>query len=52
MDEGVLEISGIVNPEALSRHRVVMVGVKLKTRPGSGRERNLVNCGASFPQAL
>ncbi len=30
-DEGVLEISGLVDPEALPRHRVVMVGVKLTT---------------------
>ena len=31
IDEGVLEITGLVNPEAIPRHRVVMVGVKLKT---------------------
>ena len=30
-DEGVLEISGLVDPEAVPRHRVVMVGVKLTT---------------------
>jgi Lrp/AsnC family transcriptional regulator for asnA, asnC and gidA len=30
-EEGVLEIAGLVNPEAIPRHRVVMVGVKLKT---------------------
>jgi Lrp/AsnC family transcriptional regulator for asnA, asnC and gidA len=29
--EGILEISGLVNPEAVPGHRVVMVGVKLKT---------------------
>ena len=30
-DEGVLEIVGLVNPETVPRHRVVMVGVKLTT---------------------
>lgn len=31
MDEGVLEITGLVNPENMPHHRIVMVGVKLKT---------------------
>jgi len=31
MREGVLEISGVVNPQAIDGHRVIMVGVKLKT---------------------
>ena len=31
MAEGVLEISGLVDPDVVSGHRVVMVGVKLKT---------------------
>ena len=31
MEEGVLEISGLVNPDSISGHRVVLVGVKLKT---------------------
>ncbi|HSO19640.1 MAG TPA: Lrp/AsnC family transcriptional regulator [Desulfosarcina sp.] len=30
-EEGVLEISGLVDPEAVPRLRVVMVGVKLST---------------------
>ncbi len=30
-DEGIFEISGLVDPGALPRHRLVMVGVKLKT---------------------
>ena len=30
-EEGVLEITGLVDPEALPGHRVVMVGVKLRT---------------------
>ena len=30
-DEGVLEIVGLVDPETVPRHRVVMVGVKLTT---------------------
>ncbi len=41
VDEGILEISGVVNPEAIPRHRVVMVGVKLKTM-------DLVNKGEEF----
>ena len=41
MDEGILEISGLVNPEAINGHRVVMVGVKLHTM-------DLVNKGAEF----
>lgn len=40
-DEGVLEITGLVNPEAVPRHRVVMVGVKLTTM-------DLVKKGAEF----
>ena len=31
MEEGVLEISGVINPEALPMHRTVIVGVKLAT---------------------
>lgn len=38
---GILEISGLVDPEAIEGHRVVMVGVKLKTM-------NLVKKGAEF----
>lgn len=30
-EEGVLDIVGLVDPEALPHHRVVMVGVKLST---------------------
>jgi Lrp/AsnC family transcriptional regulator for asnA, asnC and gidA len=31
MDEGALEISGLVDPDVISGHRIVMVGIKLKT---------------------
>ena len=31
VDNGILEITGLVDPEAISGHRIVMVGVKLKT---------------------
>ena len=41
IDEGVLEISGVVNPEIIDGHRVVMVGVKLKSM-------DLVNKGKDF----
>jgi Lrp/AsnC family transcriptional regulator for asnA, asnC and gidA len=41
VEEGVLDISGHVDPEALSGHRLVIVGVKLRTM-------NLVNKGEEF----
>jgi len=41
IEEGVLEISGLVDPEAVPGHRVVMVGVKLQTM-------NLVKKGEEF----
>ena len=41
MDEGVLKISGLVNPEIIDGHRVVMVGVKLQSM-------DLVNKGKEF----
>ena len=31
MREGILEISGMVDPQAINGHRVIMVGVKLQT---------------------
>ncbi len=31
IEEGVLDISGLVNPELLPGHRLAMVGIKLKT---------------------
>ncbi len=31
LNSGILEITGLVDPEAISGHRIVMVGVKLKT---------------------
>ncbi|MBW2335841.1 MAG: Lrp/AsnC family transcriptional regulator [Deltaproteobacteria bacterium] len=31
IDNGILEITGLVDPEAVSGHRIVIVGVKLKT---------------------
>ncbi len=40
-DEGVLDIAGLVDAEALPGHRVVMVGVKL-------RSMNLVKKGEEF----
>ena len=39
--EGILEISGLVDPEAISGHRVVFVGVKLSTL-------NLIDKGKEF----
>lgn len=41
LTEGVLEITGLVDPEAISGHRVVFVGVKLATL-------NLVEKGKEF----
>ena len=43
MEEGVLEISGLVDPDSISGHRVVMVGIKLKTM-------DLVKKGEEFQQ--
>ena len=40
-DEGILEIAGLVDPDALPGHRLVMVGVKLNTM-------DLVNKGEEF----
>jgi len=40
-EEGILEISGLVDFESIPRHRVVMVGVKLATM-------NLVKKGKEF----
>ena len=31
VDEGVMEISGLVNPETVSGHRTIIVGVKLQS---------------------
>lgn len=40
-DEGVLEITGLVDPEAIGSHKVVLVGVKL-------RNMDLVQKGEEF----
>ena len=40
-EEGIFAVTGVVNPDALPRHRLVMVGVKLKTM-------DLVNKGEEF----
>ena len=41
IEDGVLKISGLINPEAVDGHRIVMVGVKLNTM-------NLVKKGEEF----
>ena len=41
IDEGVLEITGLMDPEAVPRHNVVMVGVNLNTM-------NLIKKGEEF----
>ena len=41
IDEGILDISGLVNPEYVAGHSVVMVGVKLQSM-------DLVNKGEEF----
>lgn len=41
IEEGILEITGLVDPEAISGHRVVFIGVKLSTL-------NLVEKGKEF----
>ncbi len=41
IDKGVLDISGLVNPESINGHRMVIVGVKLQSM-------DLVNKGKEF----
>ena len=41
IEEGILDINGVVNPEAIDGHRVVIVGVKLQSM-------DLVNKGKEF----
>jgi len=41
IEEGFLEISGLINPESINEHLVVMVGVKLQSM-------DLVNKGREF----
>lgn len=41
MQEGILEVSGLVDPEAISGHRIVFVGVKLSSL-------NLIEKGKEF----
>ena len=48
-DEGILEVIGLVDPEALPGHRLVMVGVKLATWIWSIKVRNLASYGAWCP---
>ena len=41
VDEAILDINGVINPESIDGHRVVIVGVKL-------RSMDLVNKGKEF----
>jgi Lrp/AsnC family transcriptional regulator for asnA, asnC and gidA len=41
IEEGVLDISGVIDPETLPRHQAVMIGVKLATM-------NLIQKGEEF----
>jgi len=41
IEEGILDINGVVNPESMDGHRVVIVGVKLQSM-------DLVNKGKEF----
>ncbi len=41
IDEGILSINGVINPESVDGHRVVIVGVKLQSM-------DLVNKGKEF----
>lgn len=43
IEEGLLDITGLVDPEAIPGHHLVMVGVKLKTM-------DLINKGKEFSQ--
>ena len=41
LEEGILDINGVINPESMEGHRVVIVGVKLQSM-------DLVNKGKEF----
>jgi Lrp/AsnC family transcriptional regulator for asnA, asnC and gidA len=41
MEKGILDINGVINPESMEGHRVVIVGVKLQSM-------DLVNKGKEF----
>ena len=41
IEEGILDINGVINPESMEGHRVVIVGVKLQSM-------DLVNKGREF----
>ena len=41
IEEGILDINGVINPESMEGHRVVIVGVKLQSM-------DLVNKGKEF----
>jgi Lrp/AsnC family transcriptional regulator for asnA, asnC and gidA len=41
IEEGILDINGVINPESMDGHRVVIVGVKLQSM-------DLVNKGKEF----
>nr|NIP54645.1 Lrp/AsnC family transcriptional regulator [Phycisphaerae bacterium] len=41
IEEGILDINGVINPESIDGHRVVIVGVKLQSM-------DLVNKGKEF----
>lgn len=41
MEEGVLQVTGVVDPEQIPGHRVCMIGIKLKTMDLSGKARDI-----------
>lgn len=43
LEEGIMEITGLVDPASIPGHRVVIIGVKLQTM-------NLINKGDEFSQ--
>ena len=47
-EEGVLDINGVINPESIDGHRVVIVGVKLQSMD---LVKNLANLKAWFRSA-
>ena len=41
MEEGVLQVTGMVDPEQLPGHRICMMGIKLKTMDLSGKAKDI-----------
>ncbi len=41
MEEGILQVTGVVDPEKIPGHQICMIGIKLKTMDLSGKARDI-----------